>query len=98
MRLPGPVRRADDLSPDGAVTRDDERLRHPSRLIPRFDVAGWIVEDIERQAVLLGEAPHARFLSPIIDGHRHDLEILALTMKRFQARHLDTTRDAEGSP
>src|SRR5215204_4209045 len=50
-----PVVRGDDLLADHAVAADDERLGNARGLVIALDVTGRILEDLERQPVLVAE-------------------------------------------
>src|SRR5216117_1406171 len=46
---PVPLRRADDLLDDDAVSLDHEALRHPRGLVEALDGAGAVVQDVEAE-------------------------------------------------
>src|SRR6185437_3282990 len=95
-----PLGGADHLLPDHAVAPDDERLRHAGGLIARLDGPGFVVQDLERQAVLAREVTNGLLVTGIVDADRDDPEPVRpeRALELLDARHLDAAWRAPRCP
>src|SRR5439155_25211273 len=90
---PVPLRRADDLLDDDAVSLDHEALRHPRGLVEAPDGAGAVVQDVEADPEVPRELHH-RGAVGLVDAHRHDGKVVPgeLAMQPLQGPHPDAAR------
>src|ERR1700682_2249244 len=95
-----PVGGRHQLLSDHAVLPNDERLRVTGDIVRIRDSGLRVVQHLEGKPILLHERADGGVGAGIVDADRYDLESLRRVrlVKRFNARHLDTARQAPGWP